>query len=557
MKQLTETIRYIKKNPLLLILITIGSLLGLFPFIFDGTTGCIKNVCGFIVGTNYRDGVWYQAVAASAFKTFPFRMPNYAGANLSGYHYIPNLISYLLSFIGIPISVSFYQIFPLIYMVGIVILSVMFARKVIDKQSFVLFFLFFTLFGIPLTLLTSLYHKGYIDNYLLINTFQSTRVLESIHFALSFLILVMIYLLIQKPVKSWKTRIFIGVLVAIVFGVKFYTAVAIVCILAVNEMLLLLQKKDFKNFFLNGLIWAIGVTISIFIFYDPLHASSSGSIFIFAPFSTVHHIIEEPDLLYMKDMVNARYFLYEQGWSPRLLLIELFSSMLFILFYFGTKIIGFMYIAKQIFLKKITRFEISLVIAIFMEILLSILFIQKGDWFNPIQFAVVSAFIMNYFAARFLYELFSKKILFYIVAFCVILITLPAHFVNLGYLKNDARYVVSNEEMKALSFLKQQPDGVVFQPIIDPDMAYVSAFSGKQTYVNFVNVLENNGINYSKRIQETEHMETIQIDTLDVRYLYIPYTYEFANKLVTKCKDSSKFKIIYNKQQVVICERTS
>jgi hypothetical protein len=259
----------------------------------------------------------------------------------------------------------------------------------------------------------------------------------------------------------------------------------------------------------------------------------------------------------MKDMVNARYFLYERGWSPRLLLIELFSSALFVLFYFGTKIIGFIYITKQLILKKLTRFEISLLIALLVGIILAILFIQKGDWFNPIQFAVVSAFIMNYFAAKFLYELFSKKLLFYLVAVIVFIITVPAHFVNLGYLKNDARYVIPNAEMDALNFLKKQADGVVFSPIFDPDMAYVSAVSGKQTYVNFLNVLENNGINYSTRIQETEHMETIQIDALDVRYLYIPYTYKFSKELITKCKASLHFRVIYNKQNVVICEKTT
>ncbi|HRN70346.1 MAG TPA: hypothetical protein PLS49_04110 [Candidatus Woesebacteria bacterium] len=556
MKILKEIFQYTYKHPLVLLIIIVGSILGLIPFIFDGTTGCVKEVCGFIVGTNYRDGIWYQAVAASAFKTFPFRMPNFAGETLTGYHYIPNLVSYILSYIGIPISVSFYQIFPLIFMLGVIIFSILFARTIFDKPAFVFFFLFFTLFGIPLTLLTSLYHKGIIDNYLLINTFQSTRVLESIHFAFSFLILLIIFLLIQKPVITWKKRICISFFIFLVFGIKFYTAVAIVIILGCHELFLLIKKKNFQTFFLNALSYTIGALISIFIFYDPLNTTNSGSIFIFAPFSTVHHIIEEPDLLYMKDMVNARYFLQEHGWSPRLLLIELFSSVLFVVFYFGTKVIGFVYILKQILTKKITRFELSLTIALIICILLSILFIQKGDWFNPIQFAVVAAFIMNFFAAKTLYNLWQHKLYFYIIGSLIFIITIPAHFVNLNYFNNDARLVILQAEINALTFLKQQPDGIVFAPIIDADMAYVSAFTGKQTYVNFLNVLDNNGINYARRIAATENMETIDIDKLNLHYIYIPYTYTKFEQLKQKCITSSRYTIIYDKEQVVICEKT-
>lgn len=546
-----NTFFYLQKNKFILCLIIIASLLTLLPFIFDGHDGCIADRCGFIIGSNYRDGVWFMAVAATAFKTWPFQMPIYAGEVLQGYHYIPNLIAYLLSFIGIPISFSFYQLFPILYMIGIVLLSIIFARTIQDKPSFVSLFLFFTLFGIPLTIVTSLYHKGYIDNGLLINTFQATRILESIHFALSFLILLYIFLLIQKPIKSWKTRITISALVFLCFGIKFYTATLLLLILGLHELFTLLQQKDVSTFLKNSFIFLVSAGLSILIFYNPLKASANGSIFIFAPFSTVHHLIETDTLFHMKQLVLARYFLYEQGMSPRLLLIELFSTLLYVVFYFGTRVIGFFYILKQLVTRKITQFELILTITILAALTASVLFIQKGDWYNPMQFAVAAAFLMNYFAAKALYDLLKyNKYLFWGSFFIIFLLTFPSNLVNLGYLRSPARYVIPQKEMEALRYLKEQPEGVILSPIVDPDMAYVSAFTGKPTYVNFINVLQNNGIDYEGRIKEIDTPGQMNVD-----YIYLPKSYESYEELLSNTVSSKQYKEIYANDEVIIFKK--
>ncbi|MBI3366714.1 hypothetical protein HY041_03750 [Candidatus Roizmanbacteria bacterium] len=206
-------IKYITKHKLIIFFIVAGFILTLLPIVFDGQYGCVNKICGFIIGTNYRDGIWFQSVAASAFKSFPFRMPNFSGTLLSGYHYLPNLIAYLLSLIGVPISFSYYELFPILYMILLSILSIIFARKIKNHPRFVLFFLFFSFFGIPLTLITSLHYYGFIKNSLLINTFQSTRILESMHFAFSFIILLITLILINRKKFKLKERIIIGSLV--------------------------------------------------------------------------------------------------------------------------------------------------------------------------------------------------------------------------------------------------------------------------------------------------------------------------------------------------------
>jgi hypothetical protein len=553
---------YIIKHKLIFLLIIVASILTLMPFVFDGQYGCVHNECGFIVGSNYRDGIWYQAVAATAFKTFPFRMPNFAGEPLQGYHYIPNLISYLLSFIGIPIAVSFYKLFPILYMVGIIIVGIVFARKIKDNSTFVTIFLFFLFFGMPLTFIRTLHPPHVISNYLLINTFQATRILESIHFAFSFLLLFGALIMICRKKLTLRHHILLGFFVFLTFGIKFYTATLLLLILVTHETLHLFSHKKIVPFILHNAMYGIGALIAIIIFYNPFSGNQNGSTFVFSPFATAHHLIETKDLFYNHNLVLARYYIYERAGlaSPRLLAIELFSSFLFVIFYFGSRVLGFLYIFKQIITKKITKFELSLTVAIIISIVLSQLFIQKGDWFNPMQFAVVGAFLMNVFAATFVYEWFQKnKYIGWILFTLIFFITFPLNLVNLGYLNSPARLVIDQKEMDALNFLKKQPDGTILAPILENDMAYVSAFTGKQTYVNFTNVLGNNGIAYEKRLEQIQHLDKVDVDSLEVQYMYIPLIKdkEFKSSAVwiDKCRTSEKFQEIFRNKKVVVCSR--
>ncbi len=537
-------------------MVLVGGALTLIRLVFDGQNGCVNDVCGFIVGSNYRDGVWFLAVAKTAFKTLPFQMPIYSGELLTGYHYLPNLLAYLLSGVGISIYFSFYKLFPVVYFLLLIGLAIELSRTIKDKPIFVALFMFFVLFGIQLAGVTSLYHKGYIDNSALINTFQATRLLESIHFAFSFLILLYILIAIYKNKLTVKKSFLIGFLVFLTFGTKFYTAIVIMLILVLNEIFLLFNKKETKLSLARLAIFLGSSFLAVIVFYNPFGASQSGSIFIFSPFATVHHLIETRDLFYMSDLVNARYFLYEHGFSPRLFAIELLSTALFVIFYFGTRVIGFLYILKQIIVRKITRFEIVLSISILLAITASVLFIQKGDWYNPMQFAVVAAFLMNIFAAKFFFEIYERSRLFFWVLFIpVFLLTFPANLINANYLTNKARFVIATDEIEVLKHLEKLPDGPVLAPIFGNDMAYVSAFSGKTTYINFVNVLENTGIDFKKRQYESEHLDEINVESLPIKYVYLSSENEKFEILFTKFTQSKSYKLLKKNERAALFEK--
>lgn len=552
MKLIKETLHYLLDNKLLFIVIIPALVLTLMPLVFDGQNGCVNGKCGFIVGTNYRDGIWFQAVAATSFKTFPFQMPNFSGEILRGYHYLPNLFAYLLSFVGIPIAFTFYKIIPIFYISTLTLLTINLGKKIHNSPFFVGILLFFMYFGMHLSLITSLFHFGKLRNQALINTFQATRILESPHTALALLILFSILIILYKKTVNVKSRIIISILTFLSFGIKFYIAFSIVNILFFYEVVEFIKTKKIKNFFVNNFVYAIGVVFAIFLFYDPLNSLNSGSIFMFSPFATVHHLIESPDLFYLPQMVLARYYLYEHGWSSRLIFIEFFSSFLFVLFYFGTRIIGFIQICLQLIKKNINAVELAISFSLVSSIIFSIMLIQKGDWFNPIQFAVPAAFLTNIFAAKFIFRIIKRsKILGYLLLTVVILITFPANLSNISYLSNTGRLVIPQKEMDALNFLKKQPEGTVFAPIDENDMAYVSAFTGKPTYINFISVLENAGINFKNRYELSKKNSFEQIKSQNIKYLYL------NGVMKSECNNSKKESIIFKNDLISICKLNS
>lgn len=557
MGYIKKTIRYIVTHKALALLILVAAIITLMPFVFDGTWGCVGANCGYIIGTNYRDGLWFLAVAQSSFLTSPFQIPNYSGLPLSGYHFLPNLVGFLLSKTGVPITFTYFQIFPIVYFILLTLLLINLARSIKDDNRFVFIFLFFGYFGIPFTIITSLYHYGTLRNGMLINTFQTTRILESIHAAYAYLITLGVLIIYRKKIMDKKRIIAIGFLLFIMMGIKIYAEALLIAFVALYETILIFQTKKIAPYLVKGFWYFVCVMAGVFLFYNPFTLLQSATpVFTFAPFATVNHIIESPDLFYMKNLVLARYLLIEHGISPRLIAIELFSLFLYIFFYFGTRIIGFVAIGKQFLTRKISIWETAATGAIILGIVLAVTLIQRGDWYNPMQFSVFSALLINSFAALLVYQLIKhKSVVLKIIGFFVLAVMIPSNLVNLGYLQNPNRFVISKPEIAALTFLKEQPNNPVFVPIVDPDAPYVSAFSGKPTYFNFVSMVETSGLPVEEREKQITNLDTIDFTKLPVTYVYIPNNFPDHAKLEQKIFQTTPFHEIFRNSEIVIFEK--
>lgn len=555
---------YIKKSRKLLFIIVLGFLFLMSTIIPSGSYLCHQKQCGlFFWGANGHDGIWHLSLISTAFKQIPFISPIYANMQLTGYNFLMDYILYLFSFLHLSPAFLYFKLLPLVWFFLFTTTVIVLGRKIINSSSYISWLFFFMFFGSSFTFLFPLYHKGSIWGASSLLSMQSGQMLTNMPYALSLIVLLALFIVLKRKKLTPKSQLIIGLLLFINFGLKFYAGFVSVVTVGMYYLFQHIGSKDrftlskiLKTFSGLGLI-LLFVLSAIIIFYDPFNSLKTGSIFIFSPFSTMHSVIEEPVLFYMKDMVNARYFLYEHGIGPRLIFIEAFSSALFLFFSMGLRIFGIMYIIYKLIKKKISIFDISIISAAMSAYLFLLLFVQKGQWWNVIQFYYYTLFILNIYTAEFFYEIIhniKKRTIQIIIITAVVVLSLPG---NIDILKNftswPAHSYLPKEEVKALSFLKKQPKGVVLAKAPDKknivykgikplylaeDSAYVSAFSSHQTYLNDFDQLSITGTDYKPRLKRIQNNDCEILK--EIRYVY--YIKKDLDNRIVDCFIGNRYK---------------
>lgn len=552
---------------LLLILIPafVAQMMTIMP---SGSYYCSGSSCGvFFWGAHGHDAVWHLAIINRAFNSFPFASPIFAGEPLKGYNYLLDLILFLLTKIGISPLFSYFKLIPLVWFSLMTIVTVQCARKIQDSPLFVGLLLFFIYFGGSFSYLLTLMNHGTIWDSSGLLAMQSGLSLVNPQFAFSLVaITATLSHLMEKRINSY----WIAFLIAVAFGLKFYAGVIGFFLVFMFYVISLIQQRKLLVFLKRSAILTTFAIIVLFTFYNPWESMKSGSTLKFDPMATIHPIIEEPELFYLKDTVNARYFLEaamkETGkFSPRYLGIELMTLGLFVVLNLGTRVVGFVYFAKQLFRKKISPVEIAIGLTILFSFSLTALFIQKGIWWNTIQFTYYALFLSSIFAALALKSLFHKQSLITLtVAAVVIIFTLPTSIdIIRGFASFPAPAYAPEEELEALSFLKKQPDGVVYAtafnkknqtiktapyPLIQyDDTAYITAFSGKQSFMADKTQLDLLSTPYANRLKQ------VQLADCDIlnRVTYIYAVKGCPDPLLDSCGITNQSKRFENKRVVI------
>jgi len=331
----------------------------------------------------------------------------------------------------------------------------------------------------------------------------------------------------------------------IIFGLKFYGGVVALLLLIPYLIIGAINKK--KNVVIFGITLLLSSLLAIFLFYNPVNSLKNNSIFIFSPFTSVHHITENPNLFFMKKLTNYRYAQMTRMINIKLLLIEGFNLIIFLFFYLGVRFFGVIYLIVKLIKKKATNFDMSIVVALFGSIAITTLFIQKGEWTNIYQFFYYSVFLSTFYLAELANKLIlSKKLIIKSLLIVFVLLAIPTtidlfrtsfQFPGLTYLPQG--------ELEALLVLKKQQPGIVFSPLYNKDVgqnmtlpkplyawgdtAYVSAFSGKQHYLSDIWMEQITGVNYQVRLDLVNKNNCRFLQDID--YIYYNNDFKIARSL--------------------------
>lgn len=540
---------WIMTHKIISLIVLCGAITNIGIIFFSGSSVCIKGQCGlYIGGLHFHDSLWHLALANSAFNSFPFQLPVYAGAPLQGYNYFLDLIIFALTKIGIPAIVSYFKLIPVIFFVLFSYLSYHYAKKINTSPLFISCFLFFLYFGSSFSYLLSLYHAGSWQSFFYAQAMQSGRMLLNLQYAVSLLPFLGVLIFLRRKKLPFRDILIIGFLMFLTIGFKLYGGVILFFLIGMDFLIRMFSEKKYVQWIMNGTLIIAVFFFAILVFYNPFVASKSGSAFIFSPFALTRPMIEAADHFYMPQLVQARYYLQAVNpHSPRLLAIELFSVGLFIFFNAGTRIVGMLYAISAILKRKLDKDEAVLLLGIVFSTLLTLTLVQKGTWWNVIQFYGYTLFLMNYFAAMLLYKLFTKKKLFPILISClIILFTLPTNIEQIRF-AFERNVTISGGELSALEKLKSLPSGIVLT-LPTQDTAYISAFSGKSEFVSDEGVLTIIGIDGKQR-QESVRKQTPSGLVPEVDFIYL------KKKEYTGPSKIPGFKTVFENAEVIIKEQ--
>jgi hypothetical protein len=177
-----------------------------------------------------------------------------------------------------------------------------------------------------------------------------------------------------------------------------------------------------------------------------------------------------------------------------------------------------------------------------------LIFIQKGNSWNTIQFFYYFQFFLGISAGKSLGYLWEenlkgreKFLMLKVFPLVVVVLTLPTTWITLknNYWPSRPPARISIEELEALEFLRRQPEGVVLTPPFNSawrakfseprplyayeTSAYITALTGKPSFLADEMNLEISGYSWQKRREESLQF-------------FLTNKHDFANNLIKQNK---------------------
>ncbi|MEI6327138.1 MAG: hypothetical protein WCO78_03375 [Candidatus Roizmanbacteria bacterium] len=568
----------IKRNPFYTILLVIVAALSLIVIVPSGSEYCISNQCGlYFWGAHEHDGIWHIALIESAFKSWPFILPVFSGALLTGYNFLFDFIISLFTRVGFSGLFIYFKVQPILWFICFSLVVYQLGNTLYKLnnndashrsghslqvlQIIILFSL--TILGSfgPIYMLA---REGVVWGNSGIFAMQGPVGMTNPQLMWSFVVIVMLInrclILLHRHSSHWIDMFVIFVLVSLGFALKAYSVPAIIWIITSTAVVLVVQKKWGQSFQLSS-----SAGLSILLIYLTQYAGSTGGGFAWDPFALVRSMYSD-HRVFQNDQVMLEWFQLQKTapYSLRLWRYYLGAAGIYTISTLGMRICG-LGLVVQIIHKIIAKSKIDTItmlgglamIGALLSCIPALFLIQKGVWWNTVQFYYFSEFLAGIGFALWMWKIYmdhKKTFVFFagitvFLSVCFLMDSLSSFF------QPQTASRIAKTELVILASLKQMPNGLVYvPPYVDenrkngnesertlPDMidtAYVSALSGKQVYYADETQLDLLNIPFRQRQSDLRgyHCESF----ISSRYAYIR-TKELRYKDIVTCLSAVGF----------------
>ena len=398
-------------------------------------------------GANGHDGIWHIALIESLAKG-SFKMPVFGGMTLQNYHVGFDLILAIIhKLTNIPVVNLYFQVFPPIAAMLIGLFTYKFVYLWTKSKAASFWSTFFVYFGGSFAWIFGRGESAFWSQEAI-----STLINPPFALSLVFMLLGMIFLIKEK--KRWRDYVLMVVIFGILIEIKSYGGLLSLGGLFVASIYSIVKSRKWDLFcvFVSSLVLSI-------ILYLPLNSKSAGLI-LWQPFWFLESMVAASDRFPWPKMAQAMLAYKDTHVIFKFIGSYLTVFAIFVVGNLGSRIV---FIFRR--LKSIEDIDIFIYSIFFAGILIPTFFLQKGTPWNTIQFIYYSLFLSSILVGIAMRDIFARLGARSYLPFSIIVIgiTVPTTFLSLRdiYLPSTPPAMLSNDELSALTFLKNQPDGII------------------------------------------------------------------------------------------------
>lgn len=538
-----------KKNKFIL---TLGFLLGSITLVTVGRSGLVYVYGLGLWGPNGHDAIFHLSLSEH-FRTtlLSLNHPQINGQLLKNYHFGFDWLTALAGKLtGFPLLDLYFRFIPTL----IIIFLVYFLVRLLNIWRFSKFEI-----ALSLSLVFLSGSAGYIAHLVMARGLfggesifwanQSISILLNPPFALSVLGLVIFLVFLEEHPHRLSVRelLLLSILGGALVQIKIYAFLLLVAALFI--------RRKFRLFLTVSLVGFLFILPSLGLKSTP---------FVFNPLWFTRSMFESFDRVYWPQMAQAWQVYENNGVFTKLILVNLLAL---IVFYTGNLYVRLIGLIKVVFGSGFSLSQNITRTIILFGLVIPLLFTQKINPWNTIQFMYYSLFFLGIFTAKQIGEWFSKIKNHMLLAICYVLVvflTIPTTIGTLSdYLTGQSASRISLTELHALDLLRHSEKGVVVSPLpyqrylpLIPDpkplyiyasTAYISALSGHSEYLSDTINLDITGFSYQDRVKNVIRLYLTRDPLWVVEFLeanQIGYIYETSfDKLMIRPEDACLTKI--------------
>ncbi len=445
------------------------------------------------------DGVWHQALVNQILKGMPPGNPALSSTALTNYHYFYDLlVAATTKLTAIAAPELIFRFYPILFSLLLGFGTYLLCKILFNKWYVGIASLFFVYFGGSFGYIVEWVKQRTLGGESAFWANQPVSMNLNPPFAISLVLTIasiLVFHLFSKR-KDLVSGFVLIILIGALIEFKVYAGLIVLFSLGVFSLYKLIAQKDFLylKVFIPSLILSVLV-------YLP-NNSGSQNLVVFSPFWLIDSMIDFSDRVGWVKLSQARTAYLSGRLWPKYVLAEILSLGIFILGNIGTRVIAFLGIPGLV-KRKIWKDETFMFLSFLMaaSLIPSLLFIQKGNPWNSIQFIYYFLYLSAVFAGFGLVVLVRllPRAISVLVVFVIILASSISPFSTFRSAFQGAPSRLTAGELEALTFLTSQPEGVVLTHPFVKDLrksysapfplavyetsAYVSAYSAKETFV--------------------------------------------------------------------------